>query len=44
MASTEQKSAVHHWPSTTIGETLSVQAKQRPDAEAVVFGSTRDTV
>jgi len=40
-ATSEHESTAHHWPSTTIGETLSVQAKRRPEAEAVVFGSTR---
>jgi long-chain acyl-CoA synthetase len=44
MALTQQaQKAVHHWPSTTIGDTLRVQAETRPDKEAVVFGDTRLT-
>lgn len=43
IATSEQESVGHHWPATTIGETLRVQAKRRPDSEAVVFGSTRLT-
>ncbi len=43
VATTNPESVGHHWPATTIGETLSVQAKRRPEAEAVVFGSTRLT-
>lgn len=41
MSTTKSEVNAHHWPSNTIGETLSVQAKKRPDAEAIVFGSTR---